>query len=55
MRDPSVWPDLGLILHVQALATPQPCLDESQDPTTCLLPLTHSLGFQTGWSEAGAE
>lgn len=55
MRDPFVWPDLGLILHVQALATPQPCLDESQDPTTCLLPLTHSLGFQTGWSEAGAE
>lgn len=55
VRDASVWPGLGLILHVQALATPHPRLDESQDPTTCLLPLIQSLGFQTGWSEAGAE
>lgn len=55
LRDTFVWPGLGLILHAQAPATPHSCLDESQDATTCLLPLIQSLGFQTGWSEAGAE
>lgn len=52
-RDSLVWPEPGLILQAQALATPHPCPDESQGATTFLLPFFQSLGFQMaqrdGW------
>lgn len=52
-RDSLVWPRSGLILQAQALATPHPCLDESQGAPKFLLPFFQSLGFQMaqrdGW------